>query len=226
MDPNAPSERLALQYLLPSHLAISPEGVGSMAWPAGLGPFGQMRDMTLHEQISSVMCLPGSLSPEECAAVVEEGRSRPLMEGRVELGADTYRVSHIAWIEPHAGNHWLFHRIGGIFMQVNQNYGFDVVGMIDALQFTEYAPGQHFDWHMDIGRGATSLRKMSLTVQLSDPGDYDGGDLEFVGLGAQPEARNQGYATVFPSYMGHRVTPVTRGVRRSLVAWVSGAPYR
>jgi PKHD-type hydroxylase len=223
---NAPSERLALQYMLPTHMTVSPEGVGSMAWPAGLGPFGQMRDMALHEQVSGVMCLPGSLTPEECAMVVAEGTARPAMPGRVELGSDVYRVSHIAWLEPHAGNEWLYHKVGSLFLQVNQHYGFDLVGMFDALQFTQYGPGQHFDWHMDVGRGATSLRKLSLTIQLSDPADYDDGNLGFVGLDSQPEARGLGAATVFPSYMGHCVTPVTRGVRRSLVAWASGAAFR
>lgn len=227
MNPeNAPSERLALQYMLPTHFSAGPDGIGAMAWPAGLGPFGQMRDMTLHEQVSSVMCLPRILSPEECAAVIAEGTARPAMAGRVELGAEVYRVSHIAWLEPHPGNEWLYHRIGSLFYQVNQYYGFDLVGLFDALQFTQYGPDQHFDWHMDVGKGTTSLRKLSVTIQLSDPSEYDDGNLGFVGLDSQPEARAIGSATVFPSYMGHCVTPVTRGVRRSLVAWASGAPFR
>jgi PKHD-type hydroxylase len=219
-------ERLSLQYMLPTDVTVNADGGSTLGWPAGLGPFGQMRDMRLHDHANSVMCLPLALTAAECDAVVEEGAARPAMKGRVELGDDVYRVSHIAWIEPRAANHWLFHRIGGLFIQVNRQYGFDLLGMVDALQFTQYGPGQHFDWHMDIGKGSSSLRKLSMTIQLSDPADYDNGDLEFVGLGSQPEARVTGAATFFPSYMGHRVTPVTRGVRRSLVAWASGAAYR
>jgi PKHD-type hydroxylase len=222
---NTPDERLALQYLLPT-VTHAVDGAASLAWPAGLGPFGQMRDVQLNETISSVQWRGGVLSAEECGAVIAEGKSRPPIDGRVELGADTYRVSHIAWIEPTSANHWLFHRLGVHFRQVNERYGFDLFGLVDALQYTEYGPGQHFDWHMDIGRGQTSLRKLSVTIQLTDTGDYEGGDLELVGLGSNPQARVQGSAVFFPSYMGHRIAPVTRGVRRSLVAWASGAPYR
>lgn len=223
---NTPSERLPMQYLLPTGYEEADGGVGTLTWPAGLGPFGQMLDMTLNESVASVTCVAGVLSRDECEAVVAAGQALPRIDGRVELGADTYRVSHIAWIEPTPANHWLFHKLGAYFRSVNKAYGFELVGLIDALQFTEYGPGQHFDWHMDIGRGQTSLRKLSLTIQLTDPADYDGGELELVGLGANPQARVQGSGVFFPSYMGHCVTPVTRGKRRSLVAWASGAPFR
>ncbi|MBC5764482.1 2OG-Fe(II) oxygenase [Ramlibacter albus] len=224
-DENTPTDRLPLQYLLPTGLEDR-GGHSVLAWPAGLGPFGQMQDMTLNESVSSVLCVPGVLSAAECDAVSAAGKALPPIDGRVELGEDTYRVSHIAWIEATEAQHWLYHKLGALFRQVNARYGFDLVGMFDALQYTEYGPGQHFDWHMDIGRGQTSLRKLSMTIQLTDSGDYDGGDLELVGLGANPQARHQGTAVFFPSYMGHRVTPVTRGQRRSLVAWASGAPFR
>lgn len=226
-DDNTPNERLTLQYLLPTGIEEAGDGVGStLVWPTGLGPFGQMRDMTLNETLSSVVCIPNVLSREECEAVVAAGKALPRMAGRVELGADTYRVSHIAWMEPAASNHWLYHKIGAFFYQVNSRYGFDLLGLADALQYTEYNAGQHFDWHMDIGRGQTSLRKLSVTIQLTDPDEYEGGDLELIGLGSNPQARVQGSAVFFPSFMGHCITPVTRGQRRSLVAWASGAPYR
>ena len=72
-----------------------------------------------------------------------------------------------------------------------------------------------------------SKRKLSLSVQLTDPADYDGGDLEFVNhLGNEDEFRKQGSIIVFPSYLSHRVTTVTRGARRSMIAWVFGPPFR
>ncbi len=94
-----------------------------------------------------------------------------------------------------------------------------------ALQYTVYGPGERFDWHMDLGPGPTSARKLSMTVQLSPPDDYAGGDLEFVGNRHAAE-RELGAATIFPAYVGHRVTPVERGTRRSLVAWVYGPSFR
>lgn len=225
---NLPSrlEPTPLVYRFPSGYRTSPEGVASLQWPTGQGPFGQVTRAEPNATIATVQWHRDALTAEECAAVIAEGQSLPPMDGRVELGADTYRVSHIAWIEPNERTHWLFHRLGILFTEINKAYGFDMVGFVDALQFTEYGVGQHFDWHVDIGRDQTSLRKLSMTIQLSADGDYDGGELDFVGLSPMPQARVQGSATFFPSYLGHRIHPVTRGVRRSLVAWASGLPFR
>lgn len=223
---SAPDDFRPLVYRLPSDIHVDPSGVGSLSWEPGQGPFDQQAALEPHAAISSVHWQPGALAPQECEAVVAIGRALPPLTGRVELGSDTYRVSHIAWIEPEPAHHWLFHKVGVLFTQANRRFGFDLVGMVDALQYTEYGPGEHFDWHMDIGRDQTSLRKLSLTIQLTAPEDYDGGALEFVGLGAREESRARGSVTFFPSFMGHRVTPVTRGRRCSLVAWASGMPFR
>jgi PKHD-type hydroxylase len=219
-------ERRPLLYCFPTDVDVDPAGVGSLSWPPGLGPFSSALTAEPNPMISSVYWQPAVLTPEECQAVIALGGQLPRMAGRVELGHEAYRVSHIAWIEPTQEHHWLYHKLGVLFMNAQRRFGFELAGFLDALQFTEYGPDQHFDWHMDIGRDQTSLRKLSVTIQLTTPSDYDGGELEFVGMGAMEESRQQGSATIFPSYMGHRVRPVTRGVRRSLVAWGSGAPFR
>ncbi|MGB0178111.1 MAG: 2OG-Fe(II) oxygenase, partial [Owenweeksia sp.] len=83
------------------------------------------------------------------------------------------------------------------------------------------------DWHMDFGAGEISHRKLSMTVQLSDPADYEGGDLEFmINQKVVTAPRTRGTVIVFPSFILHRVTPVTKGVRHSVVGWVSGTPFR
>ena len=220
------SPPLPLVYRFPTGVTVD-AGVGSLAWPPGEGPFGQALQADPNGGVSSVHWQPNALSPEECATVIDLAATLPSVAGQVELGADTHRVGRVAWIEPGEGHDWLFHKIGALFAQVNRRYyGFEMAGLVDALQFTEYGAGQHFHWHMDIGREQTSLRKLSLTVQLSSPADYEGGALEFVGLGPMEESRQQGSGTFFPAYMAHRVTPVTGGIRRSLVAWGSGAPFR
>lgn len=222
----ARTEPVPLVYRFPSGYAPAQDGAVALSWPSGQGPFGQTTRAEPNATIAAVQWQPDALSPDECAAVIAEGKAQPRLDGRVELGADTYRVSHIAWIEPNERTNWLFHRLGVLFTTVNRAYGFDMVGFVDALQFTEYGPGQHFDWHVDIGRDQTSLRKLSVTIQLSADGDYDGGELDFVGLVPMPQSRIQGSATFFPAFLGHRIHPVTRGVRRSLVAWGSGLPFR
>ena len=148
------------------------------------------------------------------------------VDQRTDLASRDYRVSQIAWIEPDPDAQWLYHRLAVMFAQVNAAYRFELTGFAEALQFTCYGPGQYFGWHVDIGADDTSSRKLSVTIQLSAPDDYAGGDLTFHGAADMPIARARGCATFFPSYLAHQVTPVTRGLRRSLVAWAYGPAFR
>ena len=86
----------------------------------------------------------------------------------------------------------------------------------------------HFDWHSDIGEGAlASKRKLTMVVQLSAPGAYEGGALEVMPSHHVIQAcREQGSATLFPSVLLHRVTPVTEGERHSLTIWAHGPAFR
>lgn len=83
----------------------------------------------------------------------------------------------------------------------------------------------HYVWHTDSMDG-DSVRKLSFTIQLTDPADYDGGDLEFMPAVTDKTIRAQGTITIFPSYMVHRVSPVTRGVRHTIVGWIYGPDFR
>ena len=101
----------------------------------------------------------------------------------------------------------------------------DLTEIFDEIQFTVYDAGEYYDWHHDLGgKNYTGLRKLSISVQLSDPGDYDGGILEFDHY-TESDTR-QGTAVVFPSFFRHRVTAVERGTRYALVCWVSGHSFR
>lgn len=135
-----------------------------------------------------------------------------------------YRRSKIAWLSENQ-------EIGNIlwkFIELAQPI-FKVQVMRDPveIQYTEYHATNRgkYDWHHDIDWNGSSEydRKISVTVQLSDPSEYEGGKFEFLETG-QPkeEARMKGTVLMFPSYLQHRVTPVTEGVRKSLVAWFSG----
>ena len=92
--------------------------------------------------------------------------------------------------------------------------------------FQIVADSGFYDWHTDFA-GITPRRKLSISVQLSRPEDYDGGDLELLFTSSPYKAaRERGKFIVFPSFCLHRVTPVTRGTRWSLVAWVLGTRWR
>jgi PKHD-type hydroxylase len=138
------------------------------------------------------------------------------------------RKSQIKWLYHDEKSDWLYNKIENMVIEANQVWNFDLYSIRDSIQYTEYYEGGgHYDWHMDIGPYPINNRKISITIQLSDPDDYIGGDLEiWTGNGLQTCARQKGSALLFPSYMLHRVTPVTSGTRKSLVLWVGGSPYK
>ena len=109
---------------------------------------------------------------------------------------------------------------------INQAFQFELLGFADALQYTQYGPGHKFDWHVDIGAGQASNRKLSITVQLSDEAAYEGGALQFISAPDMAMPRQRGTAILFPSYLAHRVNDVTQGLRCSLVGWAAGVPFR
>ena len=158
----------------------------------------------------------------------------PLESGTIERGDHTedhsLRYSDIRWLryDMYPKFDWLYNRIQQSIERANQLWGFNLYSTPDHIQHTEYTSGGgHYDWHMDIGGSALSLRKVSVTVQLSDPNSYEGGDLQIF-RSPQPETapRNLGQVVIFPSYMMHRVTEITKGTRKSLVLWVGGEHYK
>jgi PKHD-type hydroxylase len=135
------------------------------------------------------------------------------------------RSSLVSWVPYNKDVRWIYERISNFVHDCNNSrYGFDIVGFNEPLQLAKYEIGDYFDWHQDMGRDV-SWRKLSIVVQLSDPSEYEGGQLEF--LSRSKFASNKlGSLIIFPSYMSHKVTPITGGTRYSLVAWISGPPYR
>ena len=143
------------------------------------------------------------------------------------------RSSQIKWVHATQEWSWLYDKLMAMITEANNSlWKFNLYGALDAIQYTEYHASEngHYGWHQDIGPGVLSTRKISLTVQLSDPTEYEGGDLEYF-KGGDPNTnaikvdRHQGLVFIFPSFMLHRVTPITKGVRRSFVLWVGGEHY-
>jgi PKHD-type hydroxylase len=124
--------------------------------------------------------------------------------------------------------HELFKRFGSVAYHLNEQFfKFDLFGFSEDFQFCEYnAPNDKYDWHMDkvFGKG---IRKLSLTLQLNDPNEYEGGNFEIMtGKNFETIKLEQGEVIVFPSYILHRVTEITKGKRNSLVGWASGKPFK
>jgi PKHD-type hydroxylase len=167
-------------------------------------------------------------SSEECKRILELGEKLPLEPGRMVRPGLATRRCQCAWMDHESDSAWVYERIVQMVQAANQNYRFDLLGMMDPLQFTRYdaATADELSWHLDCGEGPNTTRKLSVSVQLSDPDEYDGGDLEFTASPPLPFAKLQGAAILFPSMLAHRVMPITRGSRFSLVAFINGPPFR
>jgi len=141
---------------------------------------------------------------------------------------NNYRKSDVKWIYFSEESKWLFVKLMMLIQKTNNsNWNFDLVMAREPIQYTEYIDDGHYDWHIDVGGGYMNQRKVSVSVLLSDPNEYEGGDLQiWPGGEIKTAERVLGGVTVFPSCLLHRVTPVTKGVRKSLVFWVGGIPYR
>ena len=167
-------------------------------------------------------------TPAECLRIV--GLAEAMVPAEVEgvVGVGRYRDSEVSWVRPGPETNWIFERTMGFVAQANQSsYRLELAGFTEPLQVAEYGPGQFYDWHLDFGNGRFSIRKLSFIVQLTDPADYEGGLIEVM-CAREPLSAPTGQGTViaFPSYVLHRVRAVTGGLRRSLVGWIGGPPFR
>lgn len=174
----------------------------------------------------NVVHASGVFRPEDCDRVVATAARLKHDPGQIDASAQNadIRDSTITFLTRGPETAWIYERMNAIVAQLNGQYWrFELAGS-ELLQVSDYGPEQHYTWHTDLGaRGATSRRKLSISVQLSDPASYDGGTFESFARSTPLAApRDQGAIIAFPSYVLHRVTPVTRGVRRSLVCWYVG----
>lgn len=171
----------------------------------------------------------------------------------------TVRKSKVSFMDEEIDNYYEALWNIGTYINKSAGWNFDIEG-IDDVQFTRYAPNEYYEWHSDMNgeiyerpiAGIKSIgenyeaktpnkigrtRKLSMTIQLSDSSDYEGGDFELATLEVRndnslvpmiykPDFRNKGSVIAFPSYIKHRVTPVTKGVRYSLVVWFYGRMFK
>jgi PKHD-type hydroxylase len=140
-----------------------------------------------------------------------------------------YRRSKIAFIQKTWEFSDIYLRLFEYINRINNEfYKFNLTELSSYIQYTEYDESYkgHYDWHTDMGPDETSRRKISVVVQLSDPLEYEGGELQISDGGNNRVCeKTKGTIIMFPSYLVHRVTPVTKGTRRSLVLWVTGPPF-
>lgn len=173
-------------------------------------------------------------SKKELNKIEKDVGNVPFQKADTMGGNEEVRSSRVKWIYQTAEWKWLYDKLGLMAVEANNTlWNFNLYSMPEAIQYTEYLGTNkgHYDWHADVGPDYLSLRKISITVQLSEADEYKGGDLEIFAGGSMkgpfPTApRKAGCVFIFPSYLMHRVTPVTKGVRKSFVLWLGGEHYK
>ena len=175
-------------------------------------------------------------TPLQCKMIIEAGREEPKVNAKVGNEQGTKggvlntktRTSHISWI-PFKKMPEMYKDIEKIMKTTNGNhFGFEGVQITEMAQYTEYPEGGFYDWHVDNDVNCAHeppVRKISMTCLLSPESEFEGGDLELVSEGKIAKIK-QGQIVFFASFIRHRVAPVTKGVRKSLVMWFGGTPFK
>ena len=177
-------------------------------------------------------------TPQECQEIIKIGQSQKTSEAEVHTGVPgdkvrqkvnkTYRISKIRWIPFNQAPN-MYANLEDWMLRFNTNFfGYDGMRLTTPAQYTEYSKGEFYDWHLDSSMEGSTMpmvRKISMTLLLSDPKDFKGGNLELI-KPHEPVLLKQGHAIFFASFLAHRVTRVTKGNRKSLVMWFGGPPLR
>jgi PKHD-type hydroxylase len=179
-----------------------------------------------------------SLSDETVSNIIKECEQYPSHQATIgtnnSIPNSEYRKSEIKWVNKHNNSSkWIADLIFNYAQTANRNaFGFNI-DYINDIQYTIYHSEDNgkYDWHCDTFWDSQIPydRKISVVIQLSDPNEYEGGKFELDYQYPQPNIEDlnpKGSVFVFPSFLSHRVTPVTSGTRRSLVSWVEGPSFR
>jgi len=175
-------------------------------------------------------------SPQQCQDIINMGHQQKAQKALVGVkqkqggGYNTkMRITTISWI-PFKAMPDMYRIIERSMLQANGNhFGYEGMQLTEIAQFTEYPKGGFYDWHIDAdtnGQFEPPVRKISMTILLSNQSEFEGGDLEFMTEGNKPPQLLQGQAIFFCSLIRHRVAKVKRGIRRSLVMWFGGPPFK
>jgi|TARA_R110000772_G_scaffold38030_2_gene89976 PKHD-type hydroxylase len=175
-------------------------------------------------------------TPEQCKMIIDAGRNEPKQDAyvggdkKIKSGIiDTKtRTSHISWI-PFSKMEGMYKDIEKLMKTTNGNhFGFNGMQITEMAQYTEYPEGGFYEWHVDNDVNFVHeppVRKISMTCLLSPESEFEGGDLELMSENKFVKLK-QGQAIFFASFIRHRVKPVIRGNRKSLVMWFGGTPFK
>lgn len=140
------------------------------------------------------------------------------------------RRSNTGWLTYNQNTQWIYDRLSYIARNLNAKfYNFDLFGFVEDMQYTVYDSAEegHYGWHVDLSNTSVSPRKFTMVLQLTSPDDYEGGEIQLLNSTVEEVViKQRGLVCAFPSWTLHRVTPVTKGIRKTLVVWVAGPSFR
>lgn len=193
----------------------------------------------IEDYIAPVVVPVVMFSKEECERIVNATASFKLQSGKIESIKEGFKLN----VDKNAARRargvaidkesqffaWVYKRVVSVVVSLNAKYWKYPISddyrspLIEHIQYQTYHDTElgHYDWHQDVSaRGTLATRRISITIQLSDESEYEGGDLLLKGSKDDtPMPKDHGYGIVFPSYMLHKVSPVTKGIRRSMAIW-------
>jgi PKHD-type hydroxylase len=183
------------------------------------------------DQVNLYAFWNNAFSKEECQTIINIAKDKGLVKGTTFNDDKTkdVRDSKISWLYPVDGMDWVFRRVTDITLNLNERFfKFNLFGINEGFQFTNYeAPSGKYGKHVDRAMNIP-VRKLSISIQLTNPEEYEGGELKLYDGEEDGIIMNkeQGTLVIFPSYVLHEVMPVTKGIRNSLVTWVTGKQFK
>jgi PKHD-type hydroxylase len=190
----------------------------------------------LHIPMENMACWSNGFNDQEIDQIISLGELADFQKGSVggrEVGHSDVRTeirdTDIAWIQPNPETEWLYERMKQFIARINYDkFQFDIDQM-QALQYGKYKENGHYAWHVDSGPNLPVHRKLTLVLALTDPDSYEGGELllNFSGNPENPHVMKirRGDLIAFPSFIPHKVAPVTSGERLTLVTWATGSKF-
>ena len=191
--------------------------------------------LTGNANITNYYYYENSFNEEEIEKILEILKTKTQQEGTVSNIIDySYRKNKVTWLPLTDETNFIYTKIIDLLKDANKKmWNFNITNIVDDIQISEYnynpIEGEisgHYDWHMDCGGGVSSTRKLSVSIQLSEDDSYEGCDLQFmIHRNIIKAPRKKSTCIIFPSYLTHQVTKITKGTRKSLIFWIHGPSF-
>jgi PKHD-type hydroxylase len=189
----------------------------------------------IHTSLENFIVWQGGFNEDELSKIIDFGELAEFQKGEVGSGEESKvfaetRETDITWIRPSPETEWIYNRMVNLAARINHDKFQFVLSHFQYFQYGKYKTAGHYNWHYDSGPDLPEHRKLSFVLGLTDPDSYEGGEFQININGDTEKAHSfkirRGDLIVFPSYMGHRVTPVTSGERMTLTAWAVGPKFK